>query len=149
MSWPALEDWRSVISTFGRRGCLVLGTEYLYTKGLCQSQTKHGTHGNQVQPSLSITCGRGKVHAVTISATPAPTVPRYGTRSLGELVPSLLGALGVAGFANPLAIQPAARACLLLVDGLGWEQLRANAAAAPVLNSPAREPPPAGLPATA
>src|SRR5256886_256434 len=148
MSWPALEDWRFVISTFGRRGCLVLGTKYLYTKGLCQSQTKHGTHGNQVQPSLSITCGRGKVHAVTISATPAPTVPRYGTRSLGELVPSLLGALGVAGFANPLAMEPAARICLVLVDGLGWELLRANAVSAPFLNSIAGQPLTAGFPAT-
>src|SRR6266480_4686228 len=128
MSWPALEDWRPVMSTFGRRG-LVLATGSPYRKGLCQSQTKHGTHGDQVQPSLSITWGRGKVHAVIFSAAPAPPLPRYGTRSLGELVPSLLGCLGVAGFANPLAIEPAARACLLLVDGLGWAQLRANAAA--------------------
>ena len=82
------------------------------------------------------------------SAAPAPPLPRYGTRSLGELVPSLLGCLGVAGFANPLAIEPAARACLLLVDGLGWEQLRANAGAAPFLNSLAREPLTAGFPAT-
>ena len=85
---------------------------------------------------------------MTISAAPAPPVPGYGTRSLGELVPSLLGCLGVAGFANPLAIEPAARACLLLVDGLGWEQLRANAGAAPFLNSLAREPLTAGFPAT-
>ncbi len=82
------------------------------------------------------------------SPAPAPPVPWYGTRSLGELVPSLLGCLGVAGFANPLAIEPAARACLLLVDGLGWEQLRANAGAAPFLNSLAREPLTAGFPAT-
>ena len=82
------------------------------------------------------------------SAAPAPPVPWYGTRSLGELVPSLLGCLGVAGFANPLAIEPAARVCLLLVDGLGWEQLRANVGAAPFLNSLAREPLTAGFPAT-
>src|SRR5256714_1740274 len=136
------------MSAFGRRGCLVLGTGHLYTKGLCQSQTKHGTHGDQVQPSLSITWGRGKVHAVTISAAPAVPVPSYETRSLGELVPSLLSALGVAGFANPLAIEPAARVCLLLVDGLGWELLRANSGAAPFMNSIAREPLTAGFPAT-
>src|SRR6266699_1531619 len=147
MSWPALEDWRPVMSTFGRRG-LVLATGSPYRKGLCQSQTKHGTHGDQVQPSLSITWGRGKVHAVIFSAAPTPPLPRYGTRSLGELVPSLLGCLGVAGFANPLAIEPAARACLLMVVGLGWEQLRANAGAAPFLNSLAREPLTAGFPAT-
>ena len=64
--------------------------------------------------------------AVTISAAPAPPLPRYGTGSLGELVPSLLSALGIAGFANPLAVEPAARVCLLLIDGLGWELLRAN-----------------------
>src|SRR5256885_206869 len=112
------------MSAFGRRGCLVLGTGYLYTKGLCQSQTKHGTLGDQVQPSLPITCGRSKGHPVTISGTPALRLPRYGTGSLGELVPSLLSALGIAGFANPLAIEPAARVCFLLVDGLGWELLQ-------------------------
>ena len=88
------------------------------------------------------------MHAVTISAAPSPTVPRYGTRSLGELVPSLLSSLGVAGFANPLAVEPASRVCLLLIDGLGWELLRANAGAAPFLNSIAREPLTAGFPAT-
>jgi predicted AlkP superfamily pyrophosphatase or phosphodiesterase len=54
----------------------------------------------------------------------------------------------VAGFANPLAIEPAARICLLLVDGLGWELLLANPRAAPFLNSIAREPLTTGFPAT-
>jgi len=63
-------------------------------------------------------------------------------------VPSLLRSLGVAGFANPLAIEPAARVCLLLVDGLGWELLRANPGAAPFLNSIAQEPLTTGFPAT-
>jgi hypothetical protein len=75
-------------------------------------------------------------------------VPRYGIRSLGELLPSLLSALGIAGFANSLAIEPASRVCLLLVDGLGWELLRANREAAPFLNSIAGEPLTAGFPAT-
>jgi hypothetical protein len=69
-------------------------------------------------------------------------------RSLGELLPSLLSALGIRGFANSLAIEPAARACLLVVDGLGWELLRANQTSAPFLNSIAREPLTAGFPAT-
>jgi len=60
---------------------------------------------------------------VTRPGPPAAPVPQYGNRSLGELVPSLLSSLGVAGFANPLAIEPASRVCLLLVDGLGWELL--------------------------
>jgi len=77
-----------------------------------------------------------------------PALPRYGVRSLGELLPSLLSALGLRGFANSLALEPAARACLLLVDGLGWELLRANRASAPFLNSIAGEPLTAGFPAT-
>ena len=77
-----------------------------------------------------------------------PPVPSYGVRSLGELLPSMLSALGIRGFANFLAIEPAARACLLLVDGLGWELLRENRTSAPFLNSIAREPLTAGFPAT-
>jgi hypothetical protein len=79
---------------------------------------------------------------------PLPPLPRYGTRTLAELVPSLLSSLGIAGFANPLGLEPAARACLLLVDGLGWQLLRAHQDAAPFLNSLAGEPLTAGFPAT-
>jgi hypothetical protein len=64
------------------------------------------------------------------------------------LVPTLLSALGISDFVNSLEIEPAARVCLLLVDGLGWELLRANRGAAPFLNSMAREPLTAGFPAT-
>ena len=85
---------------------------------------------------------------MTISPIPAPSIPRYGTRSIGELVPSLLTSLGAPGFANPLEIEPASRVCLLLVDGLGWESLAANQQAAPFLNSIARAPLTAGFPAT-
>jgi Type I phosphodiesterase / nucleotide pyrophosphatase len=84
----------------------------------------------------------------TGSNAPALTLPRYGVRSLGELLPSLLSTLGTDGFADSLAIDPAARACLLLVDGLGWELLRQNREAAPFLNSIASEPLTAGFPAT-
>ncbi len=79
---------------------------------------------------------------------PALALPRYGIRSLGELLPSLLGALGITGFVNSLALEPASRACLLMVDGLGWELLRDNREVAPFLNSIAREPLTAGFPAT-
>ena len=79
---------------------------------------------------------------------PEPPLPRYGNRSLGELLPSLLSALGVAGFVNPLGLEPTSRVCLLLVDGLGWELLRANREAAPFLNSIAGEPLTTGFPAT-
>lgn len=81
-------------------------------------------------------------------AAPRPPVPRYASRSLGQVLPSLLGSLGLAGFANHLAIAPARRACLLVVDGLGSELLSRNAAAAPFLNSIAQEPLTAGFPAT-
>jgi len=79
---------------------------------------------------------------------PDPPLPQYGVRSLGELLPSLLSALGIGGFANSFAIEPVSRACLLLVDGLGWELLRENRNVAPFLNSIAREPVTAGFPAT-
>ena len=83
-----------------------------------------------------------------MAGSPAPSIPRYGARSLGELVPSLLSSLGLAGFADPLALGPAARVCLLLVDGLGWELLHANHSSAPFLNSIAGEPLTVGFPAT-
>jgi hypothetical protein len=65
-----------------------------------------------------------------------PVLPAYGRRSLAELTPSLLAALdGTDGTDNPLGIEPARRICLLLVDGLGAEQLAAHAADAPYLSS--------------
>jgi type I phosphodiesterase/nucleotide pyrophosphatase len=83
-----------------------------------------------------------------MALSPAPPLPRYGNRSLAELVLSLLSSLGLAGFANPLALEPAAAVCLLLVDGLGWELLQANRPAASFLNSMAGDPLTAGFPAT-
>jgi len=74
----------------------------------------------------------------------APVLPAYGRRSLAELTPSLFAALGVPGMANPLGIQPANRVCLLLVDGLGAEQLAAHAADAPFLAGLAASPTEAG-----
>lgn len=61
-----------------------------------------------------------------------PRLPEYGRRSLGEVVPSLLAALGAEG-PNPLGVPDAEAAVLLVVDGLGWELLRAHAADAPFL----------------
>ncbi|MEY9210891.1 alkaline phosphatase family protein [Thermobifida halotolerans] len=70
---------------------------------------------------------------------PAPDgplgVPRYGTASLADLGPSVLASLGVPGEANVLGLAPARRACVLLVDGLGWEALLANRGHAPFLAS--------------
>jgi len=78
-----------------------------------------------------------------------PTLPRYGEGSLPDLATSLLASLGVGG-PNPLDLPPAARACLLIVDGLGWELLRDHPAAAPFLSELAMtgRPLAAGFPAT-
>ena len=62
-----------------------------------------------------------------------PTLPRYAQSSLDALGTSILAALGVPDEPNPLALPPADKVCLLVVDGLGWELLRAHPAAAPFL----------------
>jgi hypothetical protein len=80
----------------------------------------------------------------------APVLPRYGERSLPDLAASLLASLGVPGERNTLCLPPAARVCLLVVDGLGWELLRDHPAAAPFLSELALSGGPltAGFPAT-
>ncbi len=64
-------------------------------------------------------------------------MPRYGTASLAELLPSVLAALGVPG-PDPLGLAdgPLAgvrRVVVLLVDGLGYHLLPAAASVAPTL----------------
>ncbi len=51
-----------------------------------------------------------------------PILP-YGESTLAELMPSVLDALGVPGERNPLGLPPTEKACVLLVDGLGYEQV--------------------------
>ncbi len=65
---------------------------------------------------------------------------RYGESSLADLLPSALAALGVAGEPNVLAIEPAECVVVLLVDGLGWQLLRAHDDEAPFLSSLAARP---------
>jgi hypothetical protein len=79
-----------------------------------------------------------------------PPVPRYGDRSLAEVVPSLLAALGVRGFDNALDVEPFDSFCLLLIDGLGHGQLAEFAGAAPVISGAAgrSEPLTSGFPST-
>jgi hypothetical protein len=62
-----------------------------------------------------------------------PVMPGYGENSLADLSDSLLASLGVPGAGNPLGLAPASRVCVLLVDGLGWDLLRAHRSAAPFL----------------
>lgn len=82
--------------------------------------------------------------------TTEPIVPKYGESSLDALATSVLASLGVPGEPNPLEFAPTERVCLLLVDGLGWELLRAHPAAAPFLSEIAMTAAPltAGFPAT-
>lgn len=60
--------------------------------------------------------------------------PQYGRAALSDVLPSVLGALGLPGEPNALALGPQRRVCVLLVDGLGWELLRAHRVEAPLLN---------------
>ncbi|HEX9622800.1 MAG TPA: alkaline phosphatase family protein, partial [Streptosporangiaceae bacterium] len=79
-----------------------------------------------------------------------PTLPKYAQSSLDALGTSILAAFGLPDERNPLMLPPADRVCLLVVDGLGWEQLRAHPAAAPFLSELAMNAAPltAGFPAT-
>jgi len=60
----------------------------------------------------------------------------------------MLSALGVAGFGNSLGLADVTRACVLLIDGLGWELLAAHAADAPFLTGLAKQPLRVGFPST-
>ncbi|WP_406863566.1 nucleotide pyrophosphatase/phosphodiesterase family protein [Streptomyces sp. HUAS MG47] len=63
-------------------------------------------------------------------------VPEYGTGSLADLLPTLVAGQGVPGFEPRIAeLAPADRNCVFLIDGLGWEQIRAHPDEAPYLTS--------------
>jgi hypothetical protein len=77
-----------------------------------------------------------------------PPVPAYGTGALADLPPSVLASLGVPGHRNVLGLPPLPRACVLIIDGLGWESLRAHAEHAPFLASLSGASLTSGFPAT-
>lgn len=62
-----------------------------------------------------------------------PQVPAYGTSTLADLLPSLGAHLGVPGAVDVLDLPDADRYLLVLIDGLGWYQLRDHAGQAPFL----------------
>lgn len=62
-------------------------------------------------------------------------VPLYGTGSLADLLPTIAGGLGVPDLATTMELAPADRTCVFLIDGLGWELLRAHPEEAPFLTS--------------
>lgn len=64
-----------------------------------------------------------------------PRPPRYGTAALSDLLPSVLAGLGVPGEPATLQLPPARRTVVLLVDGLGADQLTAAADDAPFLSA--------------
>ncbi|MET9885919.1 nucleotide pyrophosphatase/phosphodiesterase family protein [Streptomyces sp. NPDC006430] len=63
-------------------------------------------------------------------------VPEYGSGSLADLLPTLVAGQGVPGFTAAIAeLTPADRNCVFLVDGMGWEQIKAHPDEAPYLTS--------------
>ncbi|NED55037.1 alkaline phosphatase family protein, partial [Micromonospora aurantiaca] len=54
-----------------------------------------------------------------------PSAPRYGDGALSDVPASVLAGMGVPGEVNVLGVPEVPRACVLIVDGLGWEQLKA------------------------
>ncbi len=76
-----------------------------------------------------------------------PLVPTYDGAALPDLARSLLAALGL-DEPNPLAIAPAERSCLFIVDGLGAELLRAHPDTAPFLAGLAGRTLTAGFPSS-
>ncbi|MEU9762026.1 nucleotide pyrophosphatase/phosphodiesterase family protein [Streptomyces sp. NPDC047985] len=72
---------------------------------------------------------------VLLDIATAP-VPEYGSGSLGDLLPTLVAGQGVPGFTATIPeLAPADRNCVFLIDGLGWEQVRAHPEEAPFLHS--------------
>ncbi|MFE3074065.1 alkaline phosphatase family protein [Streptomyces sp. NPDC059247] len=72
---------------------------------------------------------------VPLAPETAP-VPEYSSGALGDLLPTLVAGQGVPGFEARIAeLAPADRNCVFLIDGLGWEQIKAHPAEAPYLTS--------------
>src|ERR1700677_1573390 len=80
----------------------------------------------------------------------SPILPSYGESSLSDLSSSILASLTGDASANVLGLPDTGRACLLIIDGLGLELLRAHQAAAPFLAELAfnSRPLTAGFPST-
>ncbi|MEU2715955.1 nucleotide pyrophosphatase/phosphodiesterase family protein [Streptomyces sp. NPDC007205] len=74
-------------------------------------------------------------HPEPLALDTAP-LPEYGTGSLADLLPTLAAGMDVPGMTATIPELTAAdRVCVFLIDGLGWEQLRAHRDEAPFLTS--------------
>ena len=72
------------------------------------------------------------------AAAPAPLLPDYGAACIASVVPRLLGVSEAPDPADdwlPRSVRHATQVVLLVVDGLGWAQLRARSALAPTLSA--------------
>ena len=76
--------------------------------------------------------------------------PRYGDGALADLVPSVLGVLGVAGETDRvgLGLDGVRRVAILLVDGMGADLVAARSEAAPFLAARPAQSLTAGFPST-
>lgn len=70
-----------------------------------------------------------------MAADAAPLLPDYGGACLSSVVPALRGRAHGAPSWLPEPVRDAGQVVLLVLDGLGWEQLRASADLAPTLTS--------------
>ncbi|WP_246281491.1 alkaline phosphatase family protein [Fodinicola acaciae] len=79
-------------------------------------------------------------------------LPAYGRGSLAVVLPSVAAALGIPGFTDTLGVAattgPLRRACVLLVDGLGWQLLTAHPDVAPTMNAMVKRSITTAFPAT-
>lgn len=73
---------------------------------------------------------------------PSPVLPRYGAGSLVDIVPVLCGPAGAVERPDwmPPVLASAERVVLLVIDGLGWNQLRERSDTAPTLAAMAGGP---------
>ena len=79
--------------------------------------------------------------AVAAGDTPVPVLPDYGGGCLTSVVPALLARTPRAAAPwMPPAVEEARQVVLLVLDGLGWQQLQASAAFAPTLAGAAGGP---------
>ncbi|MFC8244036.1 alkaline phosphatase family protein [Streptomyces chartreusis] len=74
-------------------------------------------------------------HPEPLAVTSAPS-PEYGSGSLADLLPTLAAGMAVPGMTATIGeLTPADRNCVFLIDGLGWEQLRAHPEEAPFMSA--------------